>query len=278
MSASLPNLGQLRHQIETATPLERARATYFHLELLPYSLGATYQALLDFVAAEREVIRAAEATGAGIKAIQAVGAGGRDKLAYRIDSFMEAGRRTQNAIIPYISKTLSVTLPSSLDDLVKRLQGRNPPELPAKIAADLVGYWTNHGKMLKAYRDLSQHYTLVASEVRLFPGEDGEPLIYITLASNPEERNPADLIFDNPEVHAYRYMLEQMQWLIRFCHEITTALVVPPEGNVRAVSATIMFRTSLQFGPGVKMTGQRLVSVDDVQQTIQNFVAGLGRI
>ena len=119
MQCLLPNLGLLRHQLEESIPKDQFRSTYFYLELLPYSLGATFQAFMDFTEAERELVSSLVSMLDSSPGPIAIGAGGRDKLSYRIDSFLEAARRTQNAVIPYLSKSLSISLPSSLADLVK---------------------------------------------------------------------------------------------------------------------------------------------------------------
>jgi len=119
----LPNLGTLRHQLEGALSGADFRRSYFQLELLPYTLGATYQALLDFVQAERELMLGRRLTdNQGKRMMNAIGAGGRDKLAYRLDTFLESARRTQNAVIPYISRAHSVSLPLSLADVIKRVE------------------------------------------------------------------------------------------------------------------------------------------------------------
>jgi hypothetical protein len=276
MQSFLPNLGLLRHQLESAIPPDQFRAAYFYLELLPYSLGATYQAFFDFVQAERELVTATLATNEDKNAIHAIGPAGRDKLSYRIDTFLETTRRTQNAVIPYISKALSISLPLSLNDLVKKIQS-NKVSLPSKITSDLVGYWEHQGNKLKDYRDLSQHHALVASEVRIFHSSERKPAIYITLPNNPEEKNPAKLVFDNPPIQAFFYMKEQLHWLIRFCHEITTALTKPP-GEIRAVSGSIVFRNPLQFGPGAQLIGHHLVTDEEIQNGIDNLVAQFNRI
>lgn len=276
MRSLLPNLGLLRFQLESAIPKDQFREAYFYLELLPYSLGATYQAFIDYVQAERDLLTSTLANNEDKNIIHAIGAAGRDKLSYRIDTFLEAARRTQNAVIPYISKALLVSLPSSLNDLIKRVENKKV-KLPSKLALDLVGYWNNQGRKLKDYRDLSQHHALVASEVRIFNSSEGKPAIYITLPNNPEDKNPAKLVFDNPPIQAFFYMKEQLHWLIRFCHEITTALTKPP-GKIRAVSESIVSRNPLQLGPGVQLVGHHMVTADELRHEIDKLVSQFKRL
>lgn len=249
---------------------------YFALELLPYSLGATYQAFVDFVQSERELVTSVLAINNDKKIIHAVGSGGRDKLSYRIDSFLETARRTQNSIIPYISRALSISLPSSLNDLQKKIQS-NKIRLPEKISSDILGYWEHQGKRLKDYRDLSQHHALVASEVRIFNSSEDEPAIYLTLPNNPEEKNASKLRFDDPPIQAFLYMREQFHWLIRFCHEITTDLT-KPVGEQRAISGSIVFRSPLKLGMNAQLTGHHLLTDEEIQNGIDNLVAQLRRI
>jgi len=207
----------------------------------------------------------------------AIGAGGRDQLSYRIDSFLEAARRTQNAVIPYLSKALSISLPASLADLVKRIE-KEKVLLPENIAKDILGYWTNQGRKLKDYRDLSQHHALVASEVRVFKASVGKPAIYIALPKNPEAKDPNKLDFDDPPVQAYYYLKEQLRWLIRFCHVVTTALTVPPSGPSRSVSASIVFRNSLKMGAGAQLVGHTIFTDEEIRKDINEYVTSLGRL
>lgn len=206
MQISLPNLSFLRYQLEEATPIERRRAAYYELELLPYSLGATVQAFFDFVQAESELLGQLPSDWRKITTI--IGSGGRDNICYRIDSFLESARRTQNAVICYMSKALSLSLPRSLSEIVKKIE-LNKIELPSEIRADILGYWNNHGKKLKDYRDLGQHHALVASEVRIFNSDRNEPAIYLMLPNNPEVKNPTKLTFDDPPIQAFFYLEAQ---------------------------------------------------------------------
>lgn len=277
MSRFLPNLGTLRHQLMESVPEEQFRSAYFTLELLPYSMGATYQAVLDFVAAERDLITRTTANDAEGNVVHAIGPGGRDLLSYRIDAFLDAARRTQNAVVPYMSKALSISLPNSLADVIKRLDS-NKLTLPDKIAADVRGYWSHQGKRLKDYRDLSQHHALVASEVRIFYASDGRPALYLALPNNPEDKSPTKLVFDAPTIQAYFYMKDQLHWLIRFCHEITSALAKPPPGNVRSVTSSIVFRSPLTLGPNAKLEGHYAIDDAVVESEINDLVSQLRRL
>ena len=121
MQMLLPNLGLLRCQLEGEIESANLKDTYYRLEQLPYSLGATYNALFEFIRAERELLAGSIKAG-DENVIHAVGPGGRNKLAYKIDSFLESARRTQNAVPLYISKALSVSLPASLPDVIRSIK------------------------------------------------------------------------------------------------------------------------------------------------------------
>ena len=272
----LPNLGLLRHQLEHGKPDEHKRSTIYSLELLPYSLGATYQAFLDFANEEQVLVDATMSKFKDKGNIVAIGGGGRDRLCYKIDSFLEAARRAQNAVIPYISKAKSISLPSSLADLVKRIE-KKKIKLSDDIVDDILGYWTNQGEKLKHYRDLSQHHALVASEVRVFTSSDSKPAIYIALPRNPEVKDPSQLSFDDPPILAFHYLHEQLRWLIRFCHVITTKVTIPP-GPQRAVTSTILFRAPMRLGTGAKVTGHYIQTESEIVGGIKCFVESLGRL
>jgi hypothetical protein len=273
----LPNLSTLREQIEpmgSADP-ERFRTTYFQLELLPYCLGAAYQALLDFVEAEVELAEASPPRiEEGRPVLQVIGPAGWHRLSYRIDAFLESARRTQNALIPYIGKVHKVSLPSSMADVVKRLESK-VDLLPEAIRTDISAYWARDGARLKAYRDISQHHALVATEVRLFLSSQGKPAIYMALPNNPDEKNPTKLVFTNPPVIAFNFMRNQLHALIRFCHAITTRLTVPPEGELRTAVSAVVFRDPAVLGDGSPpQFGHHLITPDDVRMEIAQLVAG----
>lgn len=121
----LPNLGTLRNQLMGPRTGDDFSTAHLALEFLPYALGATYQALIDFIQAEHDLVLTTPTTNAqGERVISVIGSTGRDKLSYKVDTFLESARRAQNAVIPYISKALSVSLPASLDDVVKKVAGR----------------------------------------------------------------------------------------------------------------------------------------------------------
>ena len=130
------------------------RSTYFDLELLPYAMGATWHALSEFARIQREVVervgpeRPKDAVFYGLPAEQ------RDLLSYMFDNFLDAARRSQNAVTHYLSKGLRLSLPASMNDLVKRLRDGSKA-FPAGPRFELLKYWDMFGNRLKDYRDLS---------------------------------------------------------------------------------------------------------------------------
>jgi hypothetical protein len=267
----LPNIGILKTQLNKNITEDRILASHYSLELLPYSLHATYQAFFDFVQAERDLVNTTFSQNSDKEGTYLIGPAGRDKLAFKVDSFFEVARRTQNAVIPYISRALSTSLPQSLNELVKRIES-GKLVLPEKIASDLIGYWQHHGIKVKAYRDFSQHYGLVISDVRIFCSCEGLPAIFLELPNNPEERNPSKHIFGEPAIQALSYMQQELCWLIRFCNEVTCALI-KPIGEKKSVSAGIALRPPLLIGANIEISGHHLSSDESLQLPIKNLIS-----
>lgn len=272
MSKFLPNLGILRNQIGLTIPNDKIKSNTLELDLLPYALEAAHCALLDFNRDVLDLYEEQYPAGSDASIRTVVGPGGRNKIGYRIDSFFEASRRAQNAIIPYLSKSLSLSLSPSLSTFVKKIEINGGNDLPKLLLDALLGYWQNHGNKLKNYRDLSQHYGIIVSEVILFRSSDDKPAYYVALPNNPEVKNPNRLSFENPTVHAGKYMSDQFRWLILFAHYITTQLTQKPDGNQRAATSVIVMRTPYTFGSSSKLDGHHFVSESEFNTDLQKFL------
>ncbi len=201
---------------------ERFRSAYFDLELLPYSMGATWYALSEFARLQREVIaeigseRPKDAVFYGLPVAQ------RDILSFMFDNFLDSARRSQNAVIHYLSRGLKISLPGSMNVLVRRLKDETKP-FPPGPRSRLLNYWDMFGKRLKDYRDLSQHHALVTSDARLIRSDEGRIGVYLMLPSNPEVKSAGKLKFGDPEVHAFPYakrefkaLVETFDWLSKW--------------------------------------------------------------
>ncbi|HVF60185.1 MAG TPA: hypothetical protein VNJ70_10285 [Thermoanaerobaculia bacterium] len=188
-----------------------------------------------------------------------------------IDTFLEAARRTQNALVPYISRGLSIGLKSSLGDVMKDVaQGK---VVLHPVLDDLLrGYWGSYGSRLKDYRDLSQHHALVSSDARIYTDENGKPGLYLLLPSNPEAKNPAKLEFGNPSVFAFMYIREQFHKLLSTTYWVTRALFDLIPGESKQFVGHI-FRDPVVLGPGVQRVAHRLFAEEELDKEISDRVA-----
>jgi len=215
----IPHLSSLRAKLtrDLETDTDRHRSLHWALEALPYCLAANYNALVTFVEVQADVI---ERNAQGLRGgtILVLSADQTDRLNFAIDAFLETACRAQNTLSPYLRRTLRRDYADSLSDLIKKLE-KGPVRLPDAIAEILVGYWRTHGERLRHYRDLSQHFALVASESRIFLAEDGTPGSRLLLPSNPEVKSNSALSFGKPPIHAQHYLREQFLKLygILFC-------------------------------------------------------------
>jgi hypothetical protein len=73
------------------------------LETLPYSLGAASLAVFD-LARDQLAIVTAKAAVEKRGTVSELSEPHRNVLGYRLDAFLDAARRTQNAIVPYLRR------------------------------------------------------------------------------------------------------------------------------------------------------------------------------
>jgi hypothetical protein len=237
---------------------ERHRRAVLDLEQLPYCLGAASYALLELVSTQDLVVRAdlASPLPAGIHVL---GPYERDRLAFLVDSVLEALRRAQNGVIPYLNRARHLNLGISMHHAVDLLQ-KNPVLLPGPERPLLLDYWRDHGYRLKQYRDLSQHFTVVSSDARTFISSDGQPSIYLVLPNNPEEKRPSHLCYEEPLVHAIPYLHDQVLQLLRLANILCDYLL--DKTQPRRVSLGQPLKGPVHMGR--PQQGHRVISVEAV--------------
>lgn len=174
----------------------------------------------------------------------------RDPIAFMTDSFFNSARRVQDAIIPYVSRSFSLSLPNSMNELIKKLK-EEKISLHHPIKEQLMIYWDSSGKKLKAYRDLGQHHALISSEGWVAKTPDGKAIIHLSLPNNPEEKNILRLKYDNPVILALPYLVLEFQNLMGLVFKVTD-LLLPTEINRNKKNVTFSFR-NFPMGKGMEM-------------------------
>ena len=220
---------------------------HWRLSILPYCLAATYRAYLRFAAEARALVethkKELSAGRFGVAASQTYG------LCFAIDAFLDAGRRSQNALIPYLSEGLKRGLPESFNDLVKRIEA-NSTLLPEPLAKVLLDYWTGSGKTLKFYRDISQHRTLIAESTTLFCDSTGTVGLQTLLPNVSNDSKLSNLSWGNPPVHAQHFLNHQLRQLVGTTHFVIRILcdIVPGEPTA---GCGMYFRHPMKIGSQV---------------------------
>jgi hypothetical protein len=219
----LPHFPALNHKL--AADRNRDDPNYidfqWRLACLPYSLAATYAAYARYAAATREMVMAHEHQ--VMKGLFGLAPSDTREACFAIDSFLDAGRRTQNALTTILEAATRQNLPNSLNDLMKGLT-KGKYSLPEEILKLLSTYWDRVGKQLKAYRDIAQHHALIASNVTLFRSEAGFVGVNMLLPSNPEVKSTSELVWGRPPVHAQRFIREQFRHLLGSTYYLTKLL------------------------------------------------------
>lgn len=247
VSTLVPHLEELQIRLgaDILKDSARSRVDALQLEQLPYCLGATFNALERILTAVAEVFASGTPHPGGIHIPPP---DVRDILGFALDTFLESARRTQNALCCYVGKGLRISLPSSFADVVKRMDAP-APNVPAYLREQIGQYWKRSGAKLKAYRDLSQHYAVASSDVRLFIEEGGTPCLYLVLPNNPEVKSAASLVYEPPLIHGVAYAIDSFGALHALVYRVTRFLLDrAPPGSMMAGGTRLFTRAGLKIG------------------------------
>ena len=130
----------------------------------------------------------------------------RDVMAFIVDNFLDSARRTQNVLLNYISNSYSLkNFPKSMNDFIKKIEYWEE-KIPKNIVQTIHNYWDKSGRQLKDYRDLSQHFAVIASDARAFKDGSGEIHIFFVLPNNPEIKSASKTIYESPYIHVLIYV------------------------------------------------------------------------
>ena len=248
---------------------DRFRATYFDLELLPYTIGAAWFALAELARVQHEASTEVKDSAFADADVIGLTSAVRDRLTFAVDGFLDAARRAQNAVIAYLGRGLKISLPRSMSELIKKLRA-GKLRLPSPVKTQLLKYWDSHGQRLKNYRDLAQHHALITSDARLFRDAENRRALYFVLPSNPEVKSAPKLQFGTPAVHAFPYLVDEFLALVGIIHWLTAGLV--PSG-VTARMALVVCRDAFTLG----VSGHLVPNPASLAEEINRLQAALHR-
>jgi len=265
----LPQVPRLRYQFCAGflTNIDEFLRVNASLELLPYSLGAASLAMFD-LARDQIAIVSAKAAVEKPGTISELRESQRNMLGYRLDAFLDAARRAQNGLIPYLRRKFpDLRINKSLAKVVGHIT-KGTLALPEPLKSDILAYWDAHGATLKSYRDLSQHYLIVGTEAKVFVPSEGHPALMFCLPNNPSARPISNLRYDNPQVHVQDFVREQFLHLLVFCYSILEQLLDPQ--STSALIPAIGGRTPLRIGLGAGTEAYPLPDVGDIENHVQS--------
>ena len=250
----------------TMEGMTKERVLALELEQLPYCLGAARAALTDL---ERLLRQLPEVVLAGFP--QQLTSGALIGLAphqslpisWRVDQFLDAARRAQNALTRYVARTFSASLPLSLSDLVANLD-RLRTKVPDPVAAELTSYWKDHGATLKAYRDLAQHYAVVSSDAYVRLPAQGAPMVRLLLPTDPADRSLARIAYEPPYTFVGAYCRSSFMELYQLAC-VLAHLLLQHLGNPKQVTLNLL-RHPITFGRKEGFAG---LPSDDLEASIQ---------
>jgi len=269
----VPHLRNLRDRLLPEATSDRLLATYYRLEMLPYMLMSVQDAVEQCISAQLEVMEKrspgmSDGTGHSL-----LGDSDREKLSFPVDRFLESGRRCQDALIAYLSMARGIGLPGSLKKVVERIDAEEIDlgDAVNKLTSD---YWSAHGKRLRDYRVLSQHFAIASSDARMFKSESGPIALYFLLPNNPEVFTAAKLKYEDPHVHAVIYVAVQFEELLSFIYQVTRHLMTsfPPkvgESGQQVRKHYVVPRTRIRTS---RQEGHGAIQHADVRKNIQQSI------
>jgi hypothetical protein len=267
----VPAVRQMRDQLTALEVLgeAQARTLALHLDQLPYALGAAYLAVSECIHAMATVANAHPPVG---KEFVVVPENERFRIGYKVDAFLDAARRAQNAILHYWSRALNLQLGKSLGNAIEPT-ARGESKLPPEIQTVAASYWEKHGRRVKAYRDLCQHYGVVISDVRVLQARNypGRMLVFAALPNNPEAKSGQQFTYTRPVVQALEYIIAELIELLRFVNASLTPLLLE-RTEYRPVTRLVM-RSPVRNGQGEDPLGSPVPT----QEVLRSLVRKVAR-
>jgi hypothetical protein len=269
MISEIARLHTLQSRIRQ-TAVDRDNSLEGYLEQLPYALGAAAYSAIGLSRAQEQAVESVRARATGSNAaIQTYQLESHeyDAGAYAIDNFLDAARRAQNSIWPYLSKVLKQSVPQSLSRLAMQVESGSS-KLPPLICDLIRLYWDRSGRSLKEYRDLAQHHAVVSSDGRVTLMPDGRAGIYLVLPNNPTAKDAGRLKYIDPRIDAVPYVWNTYWTLYAFVSELCHILLSFTASASKEELAVFRFKGALTLGGRIEACG--VVVTDDV---ISNFVS-----
>ena len=256
----LPVLSHLRKELaDVHADLARKHAATQQLAQLPHAVGAAYFAADSLLQQQVLITEIFEAKNHPSSGVQFLRSEYRDPMRYMVDLFLDATVRSQNAIQPYLSYTYAQSVPKSLRALIKNIETEKT-SLPDQVSHLLLSYWCDHGSLVREYRDLSQHYSVVSTDARAYIDADKKVWLYVALPNNPRARRANDLRYSDPIVHALEYVTDELFALLAFI-EALVALLIPSE--VDTSQHLVMYNFTEPLAPAPNL-GVRAPSSDSI--------------
>jgi hypothetical protein len=152
-------------------------------------------------------------------------------LLNEVPSALSSLRIMQNSVLPVFATGHGrrITVPSRLSDAIKRLHTLG---LSAQFKARVLQYWQAHGKDLKQYRDLDQHFAVVVRHT--FLRTDEPRRVLVLLPDNPEGRSPESFTYER-EVDALDFVRGAFMSLHQLYEDLATIEGATPRALQQAV-------------------------------------------
>lgn len=128
-------------------------------------------------------------------------------------------RLCQNILMDVLGQKVKKSLPSSMTDYVKQ---HHRHRIPAHTSDLILAYWAATGRLVKDYRDVDQHFDLVARHAWIIRESD-RPEVKIYLPDNPKERSAAKFAYAK-EQDAFDFAADAFSQLHNLINEISVAV------------------------------------------------------
>lgn len=179
----------------------------------------------------------------------------------------------QNDVLALAAAAIGVrNVPSSLHDACNAMRRRYPKgnkrprwltEIPDEHKSLFDDYWLSQGKQLADYRDVDQHFDVLARQCFLDCSSKSFSRLWVCLPDNPEVKSPARFTYSN-EIDAVQFTDDAFHRLHLLSEELSKKSGAGPQPLERVIN----FVPSITHEPGVKRSTALILLDGAGQQAI----------
>ena len=207
------------HLRQSTKDQNKLKSISYDLEQLPYSINGAFNTISELKNIYESTLKNFKEYDLKPGKIQQLDTEISCRMGNHIDNYLTYGRIIQNVLCRYISRVLRISIPQSMNDLIKNLLSKKI-KLPDPFNEILFSYWNKDGKKLKEYRDFSLHFGVISSDASIVMNHKKEIIIHLVLPNNPDVKNVSKLIYQDPSIDGFSYCFNSFLMLYETVYKI----------------------------------------------------------